>query len=76
MITTVPAPAAVPVLYALCALHQRQARATMRAVAAEAGLSLSCTYHHLHSLRRLGFVEWVAGQSGTLRPTVRVVAAG
>lgn len=68
-------PATLDVFDALAAVHHRTGRATVRAVALEADRSTSATHLHLRRLRKLGMADWWPAHEGTLRPTVRVVAA-
>ena len=53
----------------------RQARPTVRSVAAEVGKSVKVTHAHLVKLRAAGLVEWVDGKAGTLRAMVAVAPA-
>lgn len=62
---------AVRVLLALCRVHARDGRATVRKVNAEAGLSVGPTHCGLWELRTAGLVTWAQGKTGTLRPLVR-----
>lgn len=49
---------------------------TVRSVGRAIGLSPMSAYHHLRKLRDAGLVEWDAGKTGTLRPSVAIVAMG
>lgn len=49
---------------------------TVQSVSDETGTAYSSTYHHLQTLRRAGLVDWVHGQSGTLRALVRFEPVG
>lgn len=49
---------------------------TVQSVADAAGVAHSSTYHHLHTLKNFGLVDWVHGQSGTLRALVRFEPVG
>jgi len=69
-------PARTKVLLALIAVHNRDGRATVRSVAAEAGRNVSTTFFHLRHLKAAGLVESTAISAGTLRPLVEVVAHG
>lgn len=60
------------VLLALLHLWERDGRATMRGVAAAAGLSLTVTKHHLDKLRNEDLVTWEPHTGGTLRPLCEV----
>jgi DNA-binding IclR family transcriptional regulator len=62
------------VLLAILALHERGAHITIRAVAEEAGTSVSRAHFHLNRLRSEGLVGWEDRTHGTLRPTARRVA--
>lgn len=66
-------PARTRVLLALIAVYERDGRATVSSVAAEAGRSVVVTHSRLVELRRLGLVTWTDGTAGTLRPAVKVV---
>lgn len=68
--------AATRVLLALIAVHQRDGRATVRAVARQAGLKTSTTHNQLGYLRRRGLVAWDDGANGSLRPLLTPVATG
>jgi SOS-response transcriptional repressor LexA len=63
------------ILLAVCTVHHRDGRATVRAVAEAVGLaSMSTVHHHLVALRDAGWVTWDDGRDSTLRPLVHVVA--
>lgn len=66
-------PAGTEVLLALVAVHARDGRATVRAVAAAAERGVSATHVHLMRLRGLGLVAWDPPRQGTLRPLVAAV---
>lgn len=59
---------------ALLAVYERDGRSTVRAVAAEAGRSVSTTHAHLCNLERDGYAASERYGQGTWRPRVaRVV---
>ena len=60
------------VLAALLRVHQRDGRATVRSVAAEAGRTVSTAFKTLNELRQLGLCAWEHGTQGTIRPSVAV----
>jgi len=63
-------PAQAVAYRALCAVYERDGRATLRDVAAEAGLPLTTIYERLRSLADDGKVEISPdGHRGRLRPT-------
>ena len=62
------------VLTALIAVYDRDRRATVRSVAAEAGMSTTTTFARLRRLRRLNLATWSPSRRGTLRPLVSIVA--
>lgn len=70
---TPPTPAQVATLMALVRVYERDGRATVRAVAAEAGRPLNATHSALVALRDRGFVTWESGKTGTLRPLLEEV---
>lgn len=55
-------------LTALIRVYNRDGRATMRTVAAEADRNVSVVFGDLQRLRRAGLVAWTDGETGTLRP--------
>lgn len=56
------------VLAAVRDVYARDGRATLRSVAAAAGLSLRPTHTHIRALRDAGLVAFEDGSAGTLRP--------
>jgi SOS-response transcriptional repressor LexA len=65
------------VLLAVVGEHRDHGRATVRSVAARAGLSSTSTVaSHLDRLRRDGWVDWKDARAGTLHPLVRPVPFG
>lgn len=68
-------PTDLRVLEALCAVHDRDGRATVRTVAAECGLPPSVTHRHLSALEAMRLVE-DRDVPGGLRPALSVVATG
>lgn len=65
----------VPV--ALIAVYQRDGRATVRSVVAEAGMkSPGSALRPLKLLRDAGLIAWEPGKAGTLRPLVQPVPYG
>lgn len=69
-------PTETNVLLALIEVHRRDRRATVRAVAEEAGIAPSSAYLHLTQLRRRGLVAWESAANvwhRTLRPLVAPV---
>lgn len=66
-------PGALRVLLALLRVYDRDGRATVRTVAAEADRQISTTWAHLERLAIDGLVTSEPGTHGTLRPLVRPV---
>jgi DNA-binding IscR family transcriptional regulator len=56
-------------LLAVC----HQTHPTCRSVAAETGVSASCAYYRLSTLRDAGLVAWEDGKDGTMRSLVAEV---
>lgn len=75
--STFISPAQTRVLLALLRVYERDGRATVRSVAAEAGLASYGRVQetHLSRLADAGLIAWEPGKAGTLRPLVGVVAA-
>lgn len=68
-----PTPAQTHTLMALLRVYERDGRATVRSVAAEAHRSVGSTHSALRRLAAAGFVDWSPGCRGTLRPLVEEV---
>lgn len=63
-------PTRAAVLTTLVRLHAAEGRCTVRAIAGEAGISVSTCHAHLLTLRRAGLIAWEPERAGTLRPLV------
>lgn len=66
----------IVVLLAVTAEYQLHHRVTVKRVAELAGVVPSTAHSHLRHLKALGLVTWDRRVAGSLRPLVRVVAAG
>lgn len=62
------------VLLSLIRLHSTFGRATVRAIAADVGISVGTAHWHLQHLADEGLIAWDPGKRGTLRPLVERVA--
>lgn len=68
-------PGTTRTLLALIRVYERDGRATVRAVAREAGRSIAATHFNLVHLIDWALIDWTMGERGTLRPLVGRVAA-
>lgn len=57
----------------LLALMVEDRPASVRRIAARAGITVAPCHRHLTRLQELGLVDWEAGKQRTVHPLVRVV---